>query len=316
MPDFIKIAIALTCIYDWQKRTGIKLTVCTDTQTGEIITKSHGSSITTKLLGRFEELKLVASVTQHFEQGKYSTTTCWLEVAGSIHKNAFNKENVARLYHSHFKAEILRICEALMIDPKQAKLKCLEIGVNVETDIEVDGIINDRLLMYSTKPFIDYSPDRTGKSIGKYAKLSEYVVKCYNKGLQFSLSKNLLRLELRFLKMRKISKQPVGIVYLSDLLDVNKIREASKLLLAAWGKVFLYDPFIPEEIVPEANRRLLLDGENLKYWINLHKDNRSNRKPYYEKKDLYQSMIITYGQIDISTYIQRLLTEEIEELLG
>ncbi|MBL7720167.1 MAG: hypothetical protein JNL72_15120 [Flavipsychrobacter sp.] len=316
MTDHLRFIVALFCLKEWEQTTNIRLDVRVDRRTGEIKNKRRKNSNTIMYDGEFEGFKLIVFEVQHLKDGKYTHSTYRLWVEGSIHKNAFNGRNYERLYFEHYHTELSRICKALDINPAIATLLSFEYGVNVKPSIEVQDIVENWLVTYSTKEFIKYQPGKKGRSLGKVAKLGEYSVKCYNKGPQYGLTENKLRFELRFSRLRRLKQPPYCIRTLADLLDKNKLGEVSNLLIRAWSKVLLCDPQLPNKATAEEHRELMISGKNPLYWMNMVRKQSGNRKIYYRLRAVFIKLTQKYSDCDLHSEIAGLIKKEVDELLG
>jgi hypothetical protein len=152
--------------------------------------------------------------------------------------------------------------------------------------------LQQNLILYKYKPFIQYQDDNEGRCLGYECRLNQYWVKCYDKGLQYNLTENLMRFELKFKKMIKINSE-FNIKYLHDLTQSDKVNRIKKLLLKAWTDVLLFEDLdIPEGILNPTLEKLQIDGVNQKYWIKLYKNDK--RKMLYHRKIL-REMLDQYG---------------------
>lgn len=316
MTDHLRFIIALFCLKKWQKATNIRLDVRVDRRTGEIKGKRRKDSNTIMHDGVFEGFRLIVFEVQHLKNRKYTHSTYRLWVEGSIHKNAFDGRNYERLYFGHYHTELSRVCKALDVNAAMATLLSFEYGVNVKTSVEVQDIVENRVVTYSTKEFIKYQPGKKGRSLGKVAKLGEYSVKCYNKGPQYGLTEDRLRFELRFSRLRRLKQPPYTIRTVADLLDKNKLREVSNLLITAWSKVLLCDPQLPNKVTAEGHRELMISGQNPLYWVNMVRSQSSSRKVYYRLRAAFVKLTKKYSNSDLHLEIADLIKKEIDELLG
>lgn len=91
--------------------------------------------------------------------------------------------------------------------------------------------LNRNLISYKGNTFNRYTPDKNGVCLGFICELSQYSVKVYDKGKQNNLPYDLMRFELRFLKMQKL--KALGIKHVSDLREQNKVFGLLSLLIGA-----------------------------------------------------------------------------------
>lgn len=214
-----------------------------------------------------------------------------LKIKGSLHKNKFNGANYERFYHSNAIEEIEKICNTLEIDSKKAKIENIEIGVNIKVEFVPHSFLTTNLITYKHLQFNQYKPDKKNRRLGYECVLTQYNVKCYDKGLQFDLSYNLMRFELRFKKMQKIN--PYGIYSLHDLKKPDIVDSLNVLLLDAWNDVLLYEPLkIDSTKLTQLQNSIIRDANNPKYWILL---NNTNKRQFHYRRNVLKELIKNYG---------------------
>lgn len=108
----------------------------------------------------------------------------------------------------------------------------IEFGLNLETTFNPRLFIKG-LLYFKAHPF----EKRHYKNYAQ-CKLSEYIIKIYNKGFQYNLNNNILRIEIRFRKSNNI--EPFGIKTMNDLNQTN-IKKALEKVLKVFKEVVYYD---------------------------------------------------------------------------
>ena len=230
---------------------------------------------------------IISEVIRVNRQPKY-----YLKINGSLHKNKFGGANYERFYHTDVISEINKLCNTLEIDSKRAKIDGLEFGVNIKTDFTPHSFLSEHLIRYKHLQFNQYAPDRRNRRLGYECVLTQYNVKCYDKGLQFDLSYNLMRFELRFTTMQKVNGQ--GIYNLHDLTDKNNIARLESLLLDAWNDVLLYEPMeTVNATLTDLQKELIQCGNNPKYWSKLHK---TNKTKYNYHRAVLKELIRNYGK--------------------
>ncbi|MGC6532410.1 MAG: hypothetical protein ACON34_05340 [Flavobacteriales bacterium] len=210
-------------------------------------------------------------------------------VKGSIHKYArYGEHNHDDFDLTELRDSIRELCSFLSIQPEDAALHNIEIGVNLSPPVATDLVL-DGLLCHRTQRFI-----RAGVKNGHVcqARHAQYVVKAYNKARQFDLAEEIMRFELKVLKMQKVAS--LGINTLADLLIKDKVIEFGKMLQTTWDHI----------IFIARHEKSLLEGHLLgrwselrepEYWIGLSKGQRYTRKLILEQFNL--SPHSTHGMI-------------------
>lgn len=339
MYDGIKLNYPIKDYLKWMDAVNIPFTVYVNVDSAEISTKKRDHTTTTYYRAVWETYKLTVSEVFYIITNK---TAYFLTIEGSLHKNHYSGKNYLPFTHNQVKEQINHLCKNLCINPLQAKIRLLEVGVNIVTHFVVMPFLMQNIICYKTYPFNRYDKDAKGFCLGIKNVRSQYVVKIYDKGLQNELPINLMRFEQRFTKLQIIKK--VGIKYLSDLLDNEKSMQLLPILLKTWDNVLIYD-IEPCELKIKGRFKkdeiyLLTKGQDHKYWERLLKENRDSHnnqrkkfKPLVKKygrncqlsvKDLiineWQNLSYNYtylpkGKIEISTPNQpKLLTSKKDNL--
>lgn len=308
----IKFVTSLMCMYDWQHIAGVSLTAYVNNDTGELIGKKNGRTVTYTYLETHKNLKLkvlrICSVGIDGEEvNRYV-----LIITGSLHKYYQNNTNWQRFTARDVKQAIKKLCFELHLDPTRCKLQNLEFGLNLPVAFDPKYFINSNLLMYSVAQFMPYPVDKNGISIGCVAQLSQYSVKVYNKGQQYNISRHIIRIELKYKKMQRL--EPLGIVMLSDLMENSNLKKLADRITQAWEKVLCIEDSINLLVlpIPESQKKLLQLGNLSSFWINLHS---SNPKRYFKKRALFRQLQTKYSPTSLHSFIGSVITEELSRVL-
>ncbi len=289
MIDGININYTIPNFEVWRQAVPFHLLASVETfETGLISTKKRGEKTITLYRSVWETFKVLVKQVTYKGQNIY-----YLNLKGSLHKNYFGGTNYLPFTWQHLQSQIKYVCETLHIDPLEAKINGLEIGVNVWTPFQVHPFIMQNIIDYKGDPFIRYRKDANGICLGKVCDNSQYSVKIYNKGLQYKLSQNLIRYELKYFKMQPL--KPYGIYTLSDLQNFDKVNKLSALLFAAWNEVLIYDILQPinKLQIKQNQKDLLRDGRNGKFWERLKKEKNSDQFKYLRNK--FKKTVLNFG---------------------
>lgn len=119
-----------------------------------------------------------------------------IELKGSLHK-FFNQG-----YHNYndfglveIQETLYELADLLKIDAKKARLTNLEVGVNIELDYDPNKFLNS-LIIHRSKRF-NYR--ERWNMYYKECIHNQFYIKIYNKGIQYSLQRNVLRIEIKWL---------------------------------------------------------------------------------------------------------------------
>ena len=174
---------------------------------------------------------------------------------------------------------ITHLCGVLDISPHICTLQNIEIGVNnVVTFAPFDFL---KGVLYHRN---DYSP--TIKHGGNYIQFehNEYYIKLYNKGRQYELSNEVIRVEIKVMKMRKLIEAGINI---STLADINQstLKQAFDLLYNEFNEVIYYDYNLKTDGLTEAKQRKVLEYQNRTFWEGL------TYKQRYKERDRLSTLI-------------------------
>ena len=174
---------------------------------------------------------------------------------------------------------IAHLCGVLDISPHVCTLQNIEIGVNnVVTFAPFDFL---KGVLYHRN---DYSP--TIKHGGNYIQFehAQYYIKLYNKGRQYELPNNVIRVEIKVMKMQKLIEAGINI---STLADINEstLKQTFNLLYNEFNEVIYYDYSLKTDGLTEAKQRKVLEYQNRTFWEGL------TYKQRYKERDRLSSLI-------------------------
>ena len=216
-----------------------------------------------------------------FEVAKYRGmkfkvwNTGFLEISGSLHK--FKNEGL----HNYDDFTYSVLCEVLHqfvtlfgLDLKKCELHNIEFGVNIIPFMGT-GIILDNLISHKNISF-----DSLKNGNYKQAKHGQYFCKLYNKAIQYNLTQQLMRWELKFVKMEKLKYY--GIYSLDDLLKSNWIEPIGALLLKEWDNILMFDNTLEKaELDPKIRELKILQWSNSIFWKGLSRMQKNRELKLY-----------------------------------
>lgn len=224
-------------------------------------------------------------------------------INGSLHK-FFND---GQHNHNDFSikdlgAAINSLVTELDLDPKLAVVSNLEFGVNIRTLFNPDALLND-LIRYKDKPF--NTMKIKGKGKGNECYLDQYGIKIYNKGLQYNLESNVLRIEKKITKMRALK---YGKIYLNDLLDTSLWQHCKRQLLELIDDLTIHEQLDLEML---DKRRLCIYNTvmNQCTWNTFHR----SKKCRYRKD--FNKIILLNGNDNYKSQIINAISSKCDELI-
>ncbi|MBE7641053.1 hypothetical protein GUB10_11975 [Salegentibacter sp. BLCTC] len=179
------------------------------------------------------EFRVYESTTAHPEQR--------ITVEGSLHKywnkgaHNFNDFGIVEV-----KEVLTDLKNKFFIEPKYCVLRQLEIGVNIKPPSKTKTILK-HCLIHKTDRFKWIDTKDEGNYI--QAKHQRHILKIYDKKTHyknkgFKIQDEVLRIELKYLKMHELKQK--GIKTLDDLINFGLINFKPELL-KQWQNVIFYD---------------------------------------------------------------------------
>lgn len=224
----------------------------------------------------------------------YDTGT--VKIIGSLHKYYnLGLQNYNDFTFEAFLSVLKDIENKFGIKSNNCILKSVELGINIIPTIEVNHILN-HCFLHKTKPFESCKNDKEGKYI--QVRHSQYIIKIYNKGLQYSrkgfkIENEIIRFEIKYTKMERLNK--LGVFNLNDIVELG-FKFIEKELITEWQNVLFYDTTI------NVKSKRLVNYKNPLYWSELlQKPTNTN---YYKQKTKLKEFTL-----ESSDNIQNQLTE-------
>jgi hypothetical protein len=158
---------------------------------------------------------------------------------GSIHKFSNHGEhNHNQFSQSDYLKTLERLKSLYGITPQDLRLIQLEYGVNVTPPIPTNEILNN-LLQHKNRDFEQKISSDNGKYYQSHH--ANYILKVYNKGLQYGCQSDILRIEIKQTNWSEYRRR--GLITLHDFNECDKIAFLNDLL-HKWSEVVFFDPTI------------------------------------------------------------------------
>ncbi|WP_239779225.1 hypothetical protein [Tenacibaculum finnmarkense] len=155
--------------------------------------------------------------------------------------------------------ELLFDCE-----PHQMKFQNIEFGYNLQMAF-ASKLFLKGLLHHKGKPF----DVRFGSSY--QCKHQNYIIKIYNKAIQYGMVGNVLRTEIRVQRASELLK--LGITSFSDI-NTTTLKKATELLQKRLNEVIYFDYTIDTKTFGTINKRKYLEYQIANFFIDKTKINR------------------------------------------
>jgi len=287
--DFVKIKVLNPDIDELRELPFLEWEELTNTRTGEV--KQYKT--------KFKGLTIVIINNQY------------TYISGSLHKywnitNTQGDQNYNDFTFSSLIWTIQDISDRFNLNPINCKIENIETGVNVISPIPVNEVLRS-IINHKGTPF---TQEQSENKYFRECEYQRYFVKVYNKGLQYEQPENILRFELKYVKMNDL--KPYGITTLADLKDKDKIKSLVELLQSHYNELLFYDSTIKETDLTPPELTILTRGRIPTYWNELKETNPEN---YYKIRKRFRELVNKYGKQNIQETIGNLITQKWNDLL-
>ncbi|MCX6232280.1 MAG: hypothetical protein NTZ33_12135 [Bacteroidetes bacterium] len=218
---------------------------------------------------------------------------------------------------------ISELCNKFNINPGITKLNNLEFGVNIQIPINPEKFFN-YVINYKGTPFHKFN---IKNAKGIECEKGHYYIKIYDKGYQYNQNGNLLRFEIKVVKMQYFEKKGIKIKTISDLLNINELYHLKDVLTATFNDILIYDYSINAKELNEKQKLILSNGNNPKYWEkrlpdskdfdggNINKEYKKLRKKYYLELENFKKLLNKYSTSTLKNDMSILIEEKCKKLL-
>ena len=288
MIDFVKVALDRDTAKRLLNNPGFDFKCKVSEQTGEVLP--------------FPKIATLQNLTFKIKSENYC------ELSGSLHKYAHGGVNHTDFSFADLVDAIFRLQDVFGIDLERARLKNLEIGINLTELVVTPPEFIRSVLTHKGKAFNEMR-NYYGRSIGMERYHQRYGLKIYDKGKQYSLPYPVLRFEIKYTRMHDLNK--LGLVNLSQLVNTGVLAKIGKELARRFDELLVIDPFLRLEDLRVSERRNLPHYLNPKYWENLKEE---DPKKHDYRRGQYRKMIKRYVANPMQQQVLATLTEKVNQL--
>lgn len=217
-----------------------------------------------------------------------------IEIRGSFHKLWEGGTNYKDFCFLEFKSTVSILCDSLGIAPLDMNVHSFEIGLNILSPINTSTLLNG-IKTLSGKTFDRDSFQGNGLEIR--FEFTHYLVKIYNKGLQYNLPEQILRFELKVKKMQYIQTKGGNITTLENFLSGEWNQFFGALLIRQWENIILCPEgsVDPGRIDNRRTRENFINGLNPNYWLSL------DSRKYNKQSKRFNEVVVQLSPIDLHT---------------
>lgn len=227
--------------------------------------------------GSFKEVEGVielhsGEVRYPFTTEKYGMRVILTKTTGSFRNSIHKSHNLvgtgrSQNYNDFCYSDICEhidfLCKEFKGNLESGRITQLEFGFNLSLDVSVRELIRQEIVMHQFKG-ANHNIDFNGTGELKQFDYSTYLFKIYDKGRQYNVAENILRVELKFIKAREL--QGLDIYHLEDLKDRKKLRMLFKVLLKRFNELTIIDDYEESEINCQDDLGLLIKYSNPMFW--------------------------------------------------
>jgi hypothetical protein len=253
----------------------------------EEVTNMNTGVVNRKVIAKYKGLTFIV-----FIEGKAF-------MHGSLHK--FWNDG----HHNHdqfteikFQKMLEVLQDELCIYPHNIRIQQLEFGLNIAPPVDSNDILQC-CIRHKNKEF---NVDRNTSKFFKQVEHNKYLLKIYNKAIQYGLQYENLRIEMKYMNWSQFRQ--LGIKTFQDFIDYNGEIFVTDLL-AQWHSVYFYDPTIKTD--------KYIQYRDPVYWSDLQK--KSSRTTIKKHKDRLDRIGHEEGN-GLKNEIRRLLIENLNSLQG
>lgn len=212
--------------------------------------------------------------------------------------------------------------EKLGISLRKERLIQMEIGTNIQLDRNVTEFVNQNILLHNFKTHI-VSKEYGKNGILKEYETSQYWVKLYDKGRQFSLDREIGRFELKYKHHSDLRR--LGITCFDDLTNIDKFQVVVKdYYNRLFSELIIIDSLDFGSIENPKSKKLLYDGIHPVYWDKMRTELSSRKglnKPVapgtiVRRKKRFLELLEIHGLTTIKLQIMNLIRLKICHLTG
>lgn len=189
------------------------------------------------------------------------------------------------------------------INTQKTLINGLEFGFNIVLPFDC-SLVYDNLISYLGEPF---APDKEGGEIFYSCQTDRYIVKIYDKGKQYKLPYNLLRVEIKVTRMMFFETKNLVIKHLDDLFNLTIYERLQTILIETFNGVLFGDRRIDKSRMTSKEQLIYLEGNDPKTW-NAKGKTQAERKKIQRLKISYTSIIDKYRTgIDFKKEVLKLI---------
>ncbi|WP_028665456.1 hypothetical protein [Runella zeae] len=240
-----------------------------------------------------ERTGAIESQTAEYANLRFTIKGNFVNIQGSLHKYA-NKgaHNYNDFGVDQLAVTINELRERFRIS-ENSHLNNIEFGVNVCTPFAPKKFL-ERLICHKGRPFIKI----VDEGINYYQCQHEhFILKIYDKGTQYRQTKNLLRFEIKVLKMQFLDTKGVSIKTLGNLTNTSNYERLGAILKGYFDEILFDEPQITAQTLKQTQRELLNTGRNPKTWVRPQREDFTGKTEYDRARTEYDRRLSAFRSL-------------------
>jgi hypothetical protein len=263
------------------------------TDTGELVIDKYGAQIFT---GSIRNLDLII---RKYESNKMVT----IKLEGSVHK--FQQGQNYRDFSCLDVFNVIdEITQLLGIAAGNIKIHQMEFGLNLMARIHSNQILKN-IVSHKGREFEQKFYNNKGYL--KRFVWTNYIFKIYDKGLQYQLDQDIIRVEIKAQKMQFFEQQKIRVSTLADLYDVALYPRLEDALIKALSELIFTDTRICRGSIKNVTDKMLfVEYSNTQNWSRAKSE--MTHINFKRKVEKYRSLVTKMSSDDV----QNTLIDEVK----
>jgi hypothetical protein len=234
-------------------------------------------------------------------------------IQNSLHKQYnFLKTGVS---HNHDDFSYSKLCEIVdylvsnLVDLENTYLTQFEFGFNLIINNPPEVVIRRNVLLH--KKIAGSVNNFYGKGEYKQFAHSNFIIKAYDKGKQFGLSANTMRLEIKFIRRYEFLK--LGISNVQDFKNKAILSRCFIYFIMRFDELVIVDNFDESTICNLEDYLKLNKYTNHLFWSEELKNHHPQKVARYRKD--FSGLLRKYDLLQTRDYLRKLLFLKFEQLM-
>lgn len=230
-----------------------------------------------------------------------------MEIRGSLHKFYSDGVNHTDFNFKNVVAAIENLSNELCLAPSMMHIQNLEFGVNVTTVNNPTDMLKD-VICYKNRMPINPINDNRGYLIE--FRVNGYYFKMYDKGKQYKLKENLLRVEVKGMTNRFLFD--LGVSNMADVMKHSNFVALQEKLLSLYKHVVFDDSGLNIDELNIFDRKVYEPLKNPKLWVKIKG---AKNQTLLARERRFKDIVSKWGKYGHYVAINELILKKSNQLL-